>query len=88
MDFADGNLAVITGGGRTAGNKAQALTLGVNWYLNERVRLMVNGTNYWFGNPLGTPFSCPTTCASTNPTNLQRADRTSWEILSRLEVWF
>lgn len=88
VDLVDGDLAAITGGGRTAENKAQALTLGLNWYLNERVRFMLNGTNYWYDNRLGTPFSCPTACAATNPANLRRGEDTSWEILSRLQVWF
>ena len=38
VNFFDGNLASarIPGGGRTAENGAQALTVGVNWYPNER----------------------------------------------------
>lgn len=88
IDFADGNLSLITGGGRSAPNGVQALTLGVNWYPNEHVRWMVNWTNYWYDNALGTPFSCQTTCAATNPTNLRPGDDSSWEILSRLQVWF
>jgi hypothetical protein len=39
LDFFDGNVTNgITGGGRTAENGVDALTAGVNWYLNSRVR--------------------------------------------------
>jgi hypothetical protein len=86
VNFFDGNLSKIPGGGSSAENGAKALTLGVNWYLNERVRAQLNWTNYWYDNSLGTPFSCPmTTCTAAN---LRSRDDTSWEILSRLQVWF
>jgi len=89
VNFFDGNLTRIPGGGRTAENGAEALTLGVSWYPNERTRLMFNWTNNWYDNALGTPFSCRTTCASTSLSNLQRSnDKSSWELLSRLQLWF
>ena len=89
VNFFDGNLTRIPGGGRTAENGAEALTLGVSWYPNERTRLMFNWTNNWYDNALGTPFSCKITCASTSLSNLQRSnDKSSWEILSRLQFWF
>jgi hypothetical protein len=47
---------------------------------------MLNWTNYWFDNPFGTLFSCPKTCPS--PADLRMVDEWSWEILSRLQVWF
>jgi hypothetical protein len=90
VNFLDGTLARIPGGERTAENGAKALTLGVNWYLNERVRAMFNWTNNWFDNSLGTPFSCPSPVTPPNTclTALRSGDKTSWEILSRLQVWF
>jgi phosphate-selective porin len=64
----------------------QALTAGINWYLNSRVRMMVNWTRYWYDNPLGTPTSCGVpVCAATG---LRRADDTSDEVLTRLQIWF
>jgi hypothetical protein len=86
VNFFDGNLARIPGGGRTAENGAQALTVGLNWYLNERVRAMFNWTNYWYDNALGTPFSCELGACTT--ATLHRSDDASWEILSRVQVWF
>jgi hypothetical protein len=47
---------------------------------------MFNWTNYWYDNALGTPFSC--TLGTCTAANLRRADDSSWEILSRLQVWF
>jgi phosphate-selective porin OprO and OprP len=85
LNFFDGNLARIPGGGRGE-NGAQALTLGLNWYFNEWTRLMFNWTNYRYDNALGTPFSC--TLGTCTAANLRRADDSSWEILSRLQVWF
>lgn len=89
VNFFDGNLTRIPGGGRSAENGAEALTVGVSWYPNERTRLMLHWTTNWYDNPLGTPFSCRTTCASTSLSNLQRSnDTSSWELLSRLQLWF
>jgi phosphate-selective porin OprO/OprP len=85
LNFFNGNLAQIPGGRTTATNNAQALTLGFNWYLNERVRTMFNWTNYWYENSLGTPFSC--TLGSCTTANLHSGDKSSWEIVSRLQVW-
>lgn len=57
--------------------------MGINWYLNRNVRLMLNWTHYWFDNDLGTPFSFdPAT------QKLVKADDTSWEILTRMAFWF
>jgi phosphate-selective porin len=76
----------IPGGGITATNGAQSLTLGANWYFNQWTRAMLNWNYYWFDNALGTPFSCQLGACSA--AQLRRADRESWEILSRLQVWF
>ena len=88
VNFFDGNLTPgrIPGGGRTAENGAQALTLGANWYFNEWTRLMLNWNYYWYDNSLGTPFSCQ--LGSCSAAQLRGADRESWEILSRLQIWF
>lgn len=65
VNFFDGNLSLMPSGGTTAENGAKALTLGVNWYFNERTHLMFNWTNYWYDNAFGTPFSCPAlTCTA------------------------
>jgi phosphate-selective porin OprO/OprP len=88
VNFFDGNLARIPGGGRTAENEAEALTLGVNWYPNRQTRLMFNSTTYWYDNALGTPWSCPNTCTTNNLGNLRRSHETSWELLSRLQFWW
>jgi phosphate-selective porin OprO/OprP len=76
----------IPGGGTTAENSAQSLTLGVNWYFNEWTRAMLNWNYYWFDNSLGTPFSC--NLGSCSAAQLRSADSESWEILSRLQIWF
>jgi phosphate-selective porin OprO and OprP len=87
LDFFDGNINNgITGGGTTAENGVDALTAGVNWYLNARVRAMVNWTRYWYDNRLGTPTSC--TVPVCNASNLRRGDDTSNEVLTRLQIWF
>jgi phosphate-selective porin len=88
LNFFNGNLAPaqIPGGGTSATNSAQALTVGFNWYLNARVQSMFNWTNYWYENSLGTPFSC--TLGSCSAAQLRGADKKSWEILSRLQVWY
>jgi phosphate-selective porin OprO/OprP len=88
IDFFDGDVADgIPGGGATAGNGAEALTVGLTWYPTTHVRFMVNWTQYWYDNPLGTPWSCrhpPCTAATLTPA----AHSTSWEVLSRMQVWF
>lgn len=90
VNFFNGNLAsaMIPGGGRTAENGAQALTVGVNWYPNSRTRVMLNWTNNWYDNALGTPFSCPSQIITCTARNLQPGDDSSWEFLSRLQLWF
>jgi phosphate-selective porin OprO/OprP len=88
VNFFDGSLSPssIPGGSRTAENGAQALTLGANWYFNEWTRLMLNWNYYWYDNPRGTPFSCQ--LGSCSAAALRSADKESWEILSRLQIWF
>lgn len=88
VDFLDGNINNgITGGGRSARNGVEALTAGLNWYFNSRVRYMFNWTEYWYDNRLGTPFSCES--LSCTATQLRRRDDpTSWEVLSRVQMWF
>jgi phosphate-selective porin OprO and OprP len=76
----------MPGGGTTAENSAQSLTLGVNWYFNEWTRAMLNWNYYWFDNAFGTPFSCQLGACSA--AQLRRARQESWEILSRLQIWF
>ncbi|MBI3989830.1 MAG: hypothetical protein HY347_09465 [candidate division NC10 bacterium] len=84
LDFADGNITNgITGGGTTAENGATGLTVGLNWYLNRQTRLMFNWTNYWYDNNLGTPFSFDPATKT-----LAKGEDTSWELLSRMQVWF
>jgi phosphate-selective porin OprO/OprP len=87
VDFFDGNITNgITGGRGTAENGVDALTAGVNWYLNPRTRMMFNWTSYWYDNELGTPFSCQRDSCSAS--TLQTGNDTSWEILTRMQVWF
>jgi phosphate-selective porin OprO and OprP len=76
----------IPGGGTTATNGAQSLTLGLNWYFNEWTRAMLNWNYYRYDNPLGTPFSCQ--LGSCSAAQLRAAVQESWEILSRLQIWF
>jgi len=75
------------GPGTTDG--AEAVTAGVNWYLNRWVRYMVNWNNYWFDNPYATPLSCRRQAGCTTATQLhRRTDPTSWELLTRMAFWF
>jgi phosphate-selective porin OprO/OprP len=85
VNFFDGTLARIPGGGRTAENGAEALTLGVNWYPTAQTRVMLNSTTYWYDNALGTSWSCPHTCTTDSLGNLRRSHETSWELLSRVQ---
>ena len=67
----------------------EALTAGVNWYWNSRVRAMFNWTHYWYDNALGTPFSCSRGFTICGAGQLRRVeDPTSWEVLSRMQLWF
>ena len=75
------------GPGTTDG--AEAVTAGVNWYLNRWVRYMVNWNNYWYDNPYATPLSCRRLTACATATQLhRRQDPTSWELLTRMAFWF
>jgi hypothetical protein len=88
VDFFDGDINNgITGGGRSAGNGVETLTAGLNWYFNSRVRYTFNWTEYWYDNRLGTPFSCESlSCGALQL--LRRDDPPSWEVLSRVQMWF
>ena len=78
----------IPRGARTQENGAEALTVGVNWYLNKRVRTMFNWSEYWYDNSLGTPLSCrQTVCSGGNPP-LRRSHDPVWELSTRLQLWF
>lgn len=55
------------------GNEVDALTVGFNWYLSPNVRLMFNWVNNWYDNKKMTPI---------------KGDDSSWEITSRLALWF
>ena len=87
VDLFDGNINNgIAGGRRTAESGADAITAGLNWYPNSRMRAMVNWTHYWYENRLGTPFSCRQTVCGAG--NLQRSGAGAWELLTRLQIWF
>jgi len=87
VDFFDGNINNgIPLGARTQENGAEALTAGVNWYLNSRVRAMFNWSEYWYDNSLGTPFSCRQTVCGAG--NLRRSHDPVWELSSRIQLWF
>jgi len=62
-------------------NRVDAFTAGVNWYLSPNVRLMFNWTQNWFDNRAATPNT-------KSPDVSRRSDDTSWEILTRLALWF
>ena len=89
VNFFSGNLgsrSAIPGGQPTAENGVQSLTVGVNWYLNSRVRAMFNFSEYWYETQLGTPFSC--TQASCSAGTLQGMGISNYEIQTRLQFWF
>jgi phosphate-selective porin OprO/OprP len=54
-------------------NGVDALTVGFNWYLTPNARLMFNWGQNWFDNDKMTPI---------------KGKDTSWEITSRLALWF
>lgn len=54
-------------------NEVEALTVGLNWYLSPNVRMMFNWVNNWYDNDNMTPI---------------KGDNSSWEITSRLALWF
>ena len=54
-------------------NGVDALTVGFNWYLTPNARLMFNWVNNWYDNKQMTPI---------------KGDDSSWEITSRLALWF
>jgi len=62
-----------SGGGKAGANKVDALTVGFNWYLSPNVRLMFNWAQNWFENDRMTPIT---------------GEDTSWEIFTRLALWF
>ena len=62
-------------------NRVDAFTAGINWYLSPNVRLMFNWTQNWFDNLAATPNT-------KSPDVSKRSDDTSWEIMSRLALWF
>lgn len=62
-----------SGGGKAGANKVDALTVGFNWYLSPNVRMMFNWVQNWFENDRMTPIT---------------GEDTSWEIMSRLALWF
>jgi phosphate-selective porin OprO/OprP len=87
VDFFDGSVTNgITGGGTSAENGVDALTVGLNWYFNPRVRAVFNWTRYWFDNALGTPGSCRRTGAC-SASQLGRGDD-AYEIETSVQVWF
>jgi len=87
VDFFDGNINNgIPRGAHTQENGAEAITAGVNWYLNPRVRAMFNWSEYWYDNSLGTPFSCRQTVCGAG--NLRRSHDPVWELSSRIQFWF
>ncbi len=91
LNFLGGTGSTAIGPATTDG--AEAITAGVNWYLNRWTRYMINWNNYWYDNPYATPLSCRrlTPCTTTSPTVSQlhkRQDPTSWELLTRMAFWF
>lgn len=61
------------------GNRVNAVTAGVNWYLTPNVKWLANFVENWFSNERGTPFSFA------NPNNTRTNE---WEVLTRLQLWF
>lgn len=61
------------------GNRVNAVTAGVNWYLTPNVKWIANFVQNWFSNERGTPFSFA------NPSNTRTNE---WEVLTRLQLWF
>ena len=47
---------------------------------------MLNWNQYCYDNSLGTPFSCR--ASACNASTLHSKDKTSWELLTRLQLWF
>ena len=60
-----------------AGNRVNALTMGVNWYLTPNVKWLFNFVQNWFSDERRTPFSWET------PRGTE-----AWELLTRLQLWF
>jgi phosphate-selective porin OprO/OprP len=59
------------------GNRVNALTMGVNWYLTPNVKWLFNFVQNWFSDERRTPFSWET------PRGTE-----AWELLTRLQLWF
>jgi phosphate-selective porin OprO/OprP len=55
------------------GNRVDALTLGVNWYLAPNVKWLVNFVQNWVSDENRSPI---------------RGEDASWEFLTRLQLWF
>ena len=55
------------------GNRVNALTLGVNWYLTPNVKWLFNFVENWFSDENRSPI---------------KGEDASWEILTRLQLWF
>ena len=55
------------------GNRVNALTLGVNWHLTPNVKWLFNIVENWFSDESRSPI---------------RGEDNSWEILTRLQLWF
>ena len=73
LDFDSDSQIPSVGSTQPGPNRVDALTVGFNWYLSPNVRLMFNWVQNWFDNGLMTPI---------------RGEDTSWEILTRLAMWF
>ncbi|MEK6660373.1 MAG: porin [candidate division NC10 bacterium] len=55
------------------GNRVDALTLGVNWYLTPNVKWLFNFAQNWFSDENRSPI---------------KGEEASWELLTRLQLWF